>query len=438
MYRLREQQFSSGTEDYLEWYRLDNAATIYSLITSTRIPCLFRISATLNSPINVKKLQKALDDIMPRFPYYQVNLRPGLFWYYWEKNPGRPKIIADAKYPCRKMPVRTKGIFPFRVRAYQNRIAVEFHHSLTDGTGALTFLKSLIGEYLTLKGIQVNDWQDIFRPNGNPDLEEYEDGYKKYYQETVPEPQKKRNAFQLPFKLGKKGIYHITTGIVPVKEILKQSREREISLTELLVAIYIDALQEIFFSMPIRMQKRRGNPIRVAVPVNLRRIFPSKTMRNFSLYVSPEIDPRLGEHSFDEIVKQVYHYMRVGVNDKFIHQQIARNVRGELHPFLKITPLFIKRLVAKRLIYFRNGENLLSGKLSNLGKVTMPEPLNEEIQRFEFVPGKTPKIKTGCSIISYKDSLYITFGRMIKENILERKFFRKLVKLGVPVKIETN
>lgn len=91
-------------------------------------------------------------------------------------------------------------------------MAVEFH-SLTDETSALAFLKSLIGEYLALKGIQVTDWQDLFRPNEKPDLQEYEDANKKYYQETIPEPQKKSNVFQLPFKLEEKGIYHISTGI---------------------------------------------------------------------------------------------------------------------------------------------------------------------------------------------------------------------------------
>lgn len=38
-----------------------------------------------------------------------------------------------------------------RVIVYENRIAVEFFHSLTDGTGALIFLKTLTAEYLEQK-----------------------------------------------------------------------------------------------------------------------------------------------------------------------------------------------------------------------------------------------------------------------------------------------
>ena len=72
--------------------------------------------------------------------------------------------MSDTKYPQEKLPITKKGTFPFRVRAFQNRIAVEFHHSLTDGTGAITFLRALVGEYLRLQGYKVEDWLDIFRP----------------------------------------------------------------------------------------------------------------------------------------------------------------------------------------------------------------------------------------------------------------------------------
>ena len=39
----------------------------------------------------------------------------------------------------------------FRVLVYKNRVAVEFFHALTDGTGALVFVKTLLAEYLSEK-----------------------------------------------------------------------------------------------------------------------------------------------------------------------------------------------------------------------------------------------------------------------------------------------
>ncbi len=418
-------------------YRMDNAAVLFSFVCNKRITCLFRLSATLTDPINVNLLQKALDRIIERFPYYRVNQRPGLFWFYWETNLGIPKVIADSKYTSQEMPMRKKGIFPFRIRAFQNRIAVEFYHGLTDGTGGLTFLKALVAEYLTLKGIQTDDWGDILQYSQKPLDEEYEDAFKRYYQPMYPKHKLLEVAFRLPHKLEPLGIFHMTTGISDVKEVLARSKELNVTLTEYLSAVYIDALQEIYYELPEKMQKKLAKPIRMMIPVNLRRIFPSKTMRNFSLFITPGIDPRLGFFSFEEILETVYHYMRVEVNDRHISQQIRRNVRGELHPLMRITPLFIKR-IGGRFVYSRMGEKLYSGTITNLGRVTMPEAFSNEIENIQFLPAPTPSNKASCAVASFKDKLYINFGRVIKDSIVERKFFRKLKKQGISVKIETN
>ena len=432
-----EQITFTQREKQLEWYRMDNASTLFTFVNSKRITCLFRVSSELKSPINVAKLQEALDNIMIRFPYYHVNLRTGLFWHYWEKNDQSPKVMSDSKYPQQKIAITRKGTFPFRVRAYQNRIAVEFHHSITDGTGAITFLRALIGEYLRLQGVEVKDWLDIFRPEQKPDFEEYEDAFKKNYQPTVPDPQKIEHSFHLPNKLEPKGTYHFITGIIPIKPLLQKAKSYNVTLTEYLAAVYLDALQKVIFSHPKRKQKRLLKPIRLMVPVNLRRIYQSKTMRNFSLYVTPGIDPRLGEHSFEEIINKVYHYMRSEVTDKVINQQIARNVRGELNPLVKFTPLFLKKMFGI-FIYNGLGEYLYSGVITNLGRVIMPEEQQDKITDFQFFPAPSPQTKTGCAVVSYQDKLYINWGRNIKEPSVEKFFFRKLVQEGLTVRIETN
>ncbi|MHA1954740.1 MAG: hypothetical protein ACW96U_12420, partial [Candidatus Heimdallarchaeaceae archaeon] len=360
-----------------------------------------------------------------------------LFWFYWKSNFGKPKVIVDSKYPCQKMPIRKKGIFPFRVRVFKNRIAVEFHHSLTDGNGALTFLKALIFEYLRLiKGIK-DEPEDIFRPNQDVDPEEYEDAYKKNYDRTYPAFSRPSRAVHLPYKLEKKGIYNIITGIMLVEDILKLAKEHNVTLTEFLAAVYIDTIQEILSGFPEKKRKRYMKPIRIMVPVDLRRMFPSKTMRNFVLYVTPGIDPQLGHHSFDEIIKEVYHYMRLEVNDKYINKQIKRNVRGQLHPLVRATPVFVKKLGA-RAVYNGMGQNSYTGVLTNLGRVTFTETLKDDILDFHFMPAPNASTKISSAIASYNGKLYMSFGRVVKETEVERIFFSKLKKMGVTVKIETN
>ncbi len=425
----------SNIEEY-QWYRLDNAATVFSFVMSKRRTSLFRISVTLNERIKVSILQKALDRIIERFPYYQVYLRPGIFWYYWEQAENKPKISKEVRNPNQWLPLKQKGVFPFRVIAYNTRIAVEFSHIITDGTGALTFLKALVSDYLFLLGIVAEDYGDIPRPGQIPNEEEYEDAFKRYYKKA-PYPKIPKKAFHPPYDILEKGIFHVITGIVSVKEILEVSRNHNVSLTEYLTAVYIHSLLGSYNDLPENERKKKNKPINIMVPINLRNMYPSKTMRNFSLFVTPGIDPRLGEYTFDEILMNVHHYLRVEINEKFINQQIARNVRGELNPILRSLPLFIK-ILGGLILYNGLGENLYSGVVTNLGRITMPEPLNDYIKRFEFVPAPSPATKTGCALVSYKDRLYINFGRIVKEADIERRFFQKLVEDGIKVKIETN
>ncbi len=422
---------------FIQTYSLDNAAIIFSLVSSPRITALFRFSSTLKDPVNISLLQQALENILVRFPYFRVNLRKGLFWFYWKTNYGIPKVMTDSKYPCQEMPIRKKGIFPFRVRVFQNRIAVEFHHSLTDGTGGITFFKALLAEYFHLKGVEVEDWGDIFRPDQEPLKEEAEDAYRRYYNKNVPRIKRLSNAYRLPYKLEKAGVYNITTGIIPVSELIKLTKELNVTLTEFLVAIYIESIQDILFSLPKRERLRVIKPIRISVFINLRRIYPSKTLRNFSLMLMPGIDPRLGRFSFAEILKQVHHYMKYEINDKSVSQQVKRNVQASIHPLVRLIPLRIKQLMG-RPIYMELGEKLYSGSFSNLGSIKFPKELEEQIESFHFIPGSNPIRKVGCTIVSFKDNLYVTFGRVCKETEVEKHFFSKLVKLGIPVKIETN
>ena len=104
-----------------------------------------------------------------------MQLKAGFFWYYFESNPAAPLVMADLKYPCMDMSFKKDGVFPFRVKAYKNRIAVEFSHILTDGMGAISFLKALVAEYLQLSGVKIKDWGDIIKANDKPLKKEWED-----------------------------------------------------------------------------------------------------------------------------------------------------------------------------------------------------------------------------------------------------------------------
>lgn len=122
-----------------QWFKLDTAGKMYSSIKSSRATTLFRLSADLKKNVDPDILQLSLDHIIERFPYFNVNLRRGIFWYYFDKNESHPRIEKETYYPCMYMKIKKKGIHPFRVLYYNKKVSVEFSHIITDGAGAVTF-----------------------------------------------------------------------------------------------------------------------------------------------------------------------------------------------------------------------------------------------------------------------------------------------------------
>lgn len=416
------------------WFRLDNAGKMYSSLTSTRVTTIFRVSATLKDFVELEILQHALQNIIDRFPYYRVNLKKGLFWYYYDYTNEVPKVQKEVYYPCMHLDIKKKGIFPFRVLYYRKKISVEFSHSITDGNGAIVFLKSLLYEYFRLLGKEVKTsyHEGIFKYNEEPKEEEFEEAFRKYYNSKTPKPQKIGRAFHFPFKLEKKGIYYVITGIVSADAILAKAKEYNVSLTEFICAVYFDSILDL-----IKKNQYKKRPIVLNVPVNLRKMLPSKTMRNFFVSITPQIDPRLGSYSFEEILKYVHNFMQIQVDKRYINQQITRNVRSEKSLFLRGIPLVIKDIVMP-MIYTIWGESSYTSGISNLGRIEIPHELYNYVSRIEIVPPPSAGNKIKIAVNSFGDKLYITFGKLTSNREIEKIFFRKLRKLGIHIKIEGN
>ncbi len=432
--------FSHGRDQRLRrlrkdksWYRLDNAGKLYPALISKRTSSMFRLSLELREPVSLPLLNQALRQVMPRFPYYKVSLRPGLFWYFLETNHRSPAVEGDSRSPCTAFPLKHRGMFLFRVRVYKCRIALEFSHIITDATGAMIFLKTLTASYLNLKGSRIKPDRalGIFSVEEDADPREFEDGFQKNYNPRLPRPGRSPKASHLRGKLIPSGQYNIITGILSAKEAKSCAAVWKVSLGEFLIA----QLMEAFYQCKGKSRKTR--PIRLNVPVNLRAMYPVKSMRNFFLSVEPWIDPRLGSYSFEEICQKVHHYMRYEVDRKFLNQQITRNVKGELNVLTRLLPLPIKNAVMP-VLYNTLGENNYSTGFSNLGQIKLPESMKAHVRSFDFYAPPSTGNLVKCTTLSYGDELRISFGSLLEETELECRFFRALRKRGLAVRIESN
>lgn len=422
------------TKKQLHWVRLDNAAKIYPAVRRKNWSNVFRQSVTLTERVDTAVLQNALNVTVRRFPSIAARLRKGVFWYYLQQVQSAPQIREEYSYPLTFMSKEEMRRCAFRVIAYENRIAVEFFHSLTDGTGALIFLKTLTAEYLEQKyHISIPCEQGVLDRQAMPRAEELEDCFPKNAG-PVAASRKDTNAWRLYGEPEKDGFLDVTCFQIPVKEALELAHRYQVSLTVLMCAVLMCALLEL---QQEKRPGRRQRPVKVLIPVNLRQLFPSDTLRNFALYITPEVDPRLGTYDFEEICRLIHHRIGSEVTAKHMASLIATNVNDEKNPLLRLVPLPLKNAVMKA-VFDSVGERKSCLSMSNLGRIRVPQAMEAYIQRFDFILGVQAAAPYNCGLLSYGDTIYVNFIRDIRKAELERHFYLVLQRLGLPVLVESN
>jgi NRPS condensation-like uncharacterized protein len=422
----------------IEWLKLDNAAKLFPAIMSGELTSVFRITVFLKKPIKFTAIKEAVEITSRRFPYFSVSLGSGLFWYYLEYNHKLPRILTEEKIPCTAFASKRKNEPLYRILVKGNRISVEFIHILTDGGGAFEYLKSLLYTYFRLNGNNIPSNKEIILPESPISEEEIEDGYKRFFRRKIPPPGKLTKAWHLPFSLDGKPRLKIIRSQITLDKLLEVAGSHNVSVTEYMVSVYLFTLQMIYLEEKEKVKKQKRGVLRIEVPVNLRKKFPSKTMRNFSLFVLPEIDLRLGVYSFEEILKIVTYQLQTGADVKQITRFLSQNVGHEKSPFVRLLPLFIKSM-AISAVYKRLGSNQCSGILTNLGRVKLPEEMEDLIDAFEVVP--TPPnthVKISCAMVTFRNQLRLDFGNISRSNNFEMHFLKYLTESGIPVKILSN
>lgn len=424
-----------SAENKLRWMRLDNAAKIYPAARRENWSNVFRVSATLTKPVDKDVLHTALDVTLRRFPSMAVRLRKGVFWYYLEQLASVPPIREEYSYPLTRMSKSEIRRCAFRVIVHDCRIAVEIFHSLTDGTGAMIFLKSLVAEYLLQKyGVHVPAENGVLGRLEEPSEAELEDSFQKYAGKLRAGRQE-NTAWRMSGTPEPGGFLNVTCFKLPVKAVLDKAHAYHVSLTTFLAAVMMRALQSCQQEKVPHRNRRR--PLKILIPVNLRKLFPSKTLRNFALYITPEILPKLGEYSFAEICQIIQHHVGLENTTKQMSMKIATNVGSERLMAVRVMPLFIKNMVMKA-VFNTVGERKSCLTLSNIGAIQLPDVMKTYVERMDFVLGVQATAPYNCGVLSFGDTLYMNFIRNIREPDLERHFHRALQEHGLLAEVESN
>ena len=430
-------------ENKMKWYRLDTSAKIYPALESIRNPSIFRMSITLKKKVNPHILLEALENIKDRFPYYNVHMKKGLFWSYLEQNTHKSLVWKDTQSPCSRIHPAFNHGYLYKVRYFNKKISIDMFHVLTDGYGAMEFLKCIIAEYLLLIGdIDEIDTEFIMDKNAEPESEEYEDAFIRVLENErhkLPQEKKrslfgKNKCFKLKDNLIPVGKYRVITGIIPVEDLKKICKKYDATITQLMASLYLEAL--LHLQAEQEKNKKKHKNIAVQLPVNMRRFYPINCMRNFSLFIIPFIDPREVK-KLEDIIREVKSFMGEHITEDHLLTMVEDNCSLASNLLIRHVPLFLKNIVI-RFITNTSGSTQFSGTLSNLGVVKLTENIKPHVDFADFVLGPSTHDKCACSMASFDDKVAVTFGQSIRSTYVPEYVFSKLVKLGCHVELKSN
>ena len=461
------------------WYELDAFAKTYSSIISEGRTTCFRLSALFSENIDLEILKKVAISLEKKYPFYNSELKKGIFWNYLQQKKTHFMIEEEKTYPCTDIQKDN----PLRIIYFNNKLSIEIAHFLTDGKGAALFFKDLIEEYLEKKyflenfekdkennlndktekkneieiekinkiinfGKKINKNEKDFEnkkseknffektrellgnDNGlkNSQKNEYVDLYEKYMRKVSKETTIK-SAFHLPMKILEKGQYHITTGEIDVESLKVESKKYGTTIGKYLLSVYFKILLDRY--------SQAKNPIVIGVPVDLRKIFEETTYRNFFINITPSVDASLGAYSLSEIITYLDNYFALKITKKEFYKSIYKAMNPIQNIIIKSVPYLIKRMFFP-FIFDYYGERGYTTGFSNLGILKVDKKYEKYLKGLRFLPPPSKRCKIKMGVISDCNKLYVNFGNLTANYDIERDFFVYLRKRGIKSKIITN
>ena len=419
------------------WSRLDNSAKIYPMLVNKKSQNIFRLSVTLKEKVDKNILLDALKMTIERFPVYKVRLMKGAFWYYLDDNHAKIKVYPLDPLSFRKITDKSCNGYCFRVSYFDTQIVCDFFHAICDATGAAEFVKSLVYTYLNLSGKEVFSDQKVLTVGSPVMREELEDSFLANYKKLPLKDLKikdmqGKNAYHI------KGILfdNVGNGIIhmycDVKEVLDICHAKGCTMTEYLGALFMMAIYE----SQIKGKEENANNIQLFVPINLRKIFGSKTLRNFSLFSRIGCNP-YEDMEMDKLIKIMHDNLKHDMDKDVLKDKISTTVWAEKFFLVRFVPLFVKRFFFNFSNYFF-GKKKKTATLSNFGVLDIPDSMKKHVESVSFAISSNATTPLSLSIISCNGKLCITFTRRITDTQIEKNFASYLTKDGVNLTVTSN
>lgn len=405
------------------WFPLDDAAKIYPVSMEHGQQQIFRISMYLKEQVHPELLQVALHFTIKRFPSFAATLKKGFFWHYLDGSKRHFSIKEETSYPCKPMKISRTGSMSIRIIYYNNRISAEFFHVVTDGTGATTFLKALVKEYLRLNGVE-SEYGDIWNINDTPVLEEFENAFKKVEKAKHSSGFIGKSAVQLGGRMARKRPCRLLHFKMDAEKLHQVAKSNDASISSYLLAL-------LFYACRSATDLLDGD-INIQVPVNMRKYYPSKTMGNFSMYCGIRIPiEQIGDKK--SLISEISTQLAEKSAKEKMHEMITSAVN--IVSSIRYIPLAVKQPIAKMIFGFL-GEKVYTTTFSNLGVVKVPEQLAKHIDSMDFCLGAHVTNRLVSTAITINNTTTLTISKMTNDPAFEEKLYQLLTDDGIAVSVE--
>jgi NRPS condensation-like uncharacterized protein len=414
------------------WYRLDNIAKVYPIVTNEMASHVYRIAVNLTQDVDPVVLQQAVIDCKPRFPSMYVKLRRGLFWYYYETNEKEPIVKPESSYVCSAIDAHRNNGYFFTFFYYRTRISVEIFHSITDGKGAFELLKTVLMRYFTLQGYSIDPQGLVLTREDVPSLEETEDSYLRNYSREPLRKERLVGAYHMTGTRFPQGGLGVINGSVHTDELLHLARSYDATISQFLTALLTYAILQ---TGDIRRLSRR--PVAICVPIDMRRFYNSRTLRNFFLLFRTSTHCRMEKPGFEEILEETRRCFRKELDPSRLQNTLNINVSHEKHFAANYFPLAVKWLIIKG-VHVLSNRIATTTTMSNLGVVELPEGMRGLVRNFEINFALGDHFTHNLAVVTYNNGTTIGFTRGVVETELERIFFTFLTSHGLQVELQSN
>ena len=411
------------------WRRLDNSAKIFPIASNKKYSSVFRLSAVLKEKVDPQILKKSVELVLKNLSSFKVKLKKGLFWYYFEENHKKVIIEKEKIYPCKYIDPKINNDYLFKVTYYENKINLDIFHSLTDGNSGIIFLREIVYTYIELA--HPKDFNQKLRTQRKLS-NNTEDDYLKNYNKKSKNAKGGKKAYILKGKklpLSAIGVIHVN---INLEQLKAKAKEKGVTITQYLTACIIYAIYNSNY------QKFKGKkPIKVCIPVDLKKYFKSETVSNFFSYITVQANMNNTELlNFDNLLKFVQGDFNKRLTKEEISKTMSANVKLGNNLFIKLIPLFLKVIIVK--LSYMEIRRYTTTTFSNIGRVGIIGEYQKYIDKFLMLiaPESVEKIK--CSACSFENNLVLTFTSVLKDTDVEQKLCEKLKKEGIDIYVEGN